>query len=419
MRVVGVRDTLDRQHAMLRDVAWPRWVELATTLSALGLGACIVAVAVADDLLGGSSDVSPVAVALVVASVVPWGLCLLGMNPVRHALLFGVLVVAPLAVLNLAGDRLGIADLQRDDWEHTGMLLVFLVAQTATHAAWRTMFAVTAAVVAVFVARTWVAGDLSYATPWYFGVLLAFGAGLALRANILNQHRLELAQDELARRAVADERRRIAREVHDVVAHTLSVTMLHLSAARLAVDRAPERVPDALDEAQRQGRAGLADIRRMVRLLRVDDPGAAGEDRPTGVEATGPAAPTLEEVGDLVEGYRSAGLAVRFDVDGSADVSPAVGATLYRVAQESLANVARHGLGSAELTISLEDDGATLVVTNPCPPPGAHVPMGNGLTGMQERVSGLGGAFRAGPEPTTDDRATWWQVEARLPRVPA
>jgi signal transduction histidine kinase len=193
------------------------------------------------------------------------------------------------------------------------------------------------------------------------------------------------------------------------VAHTLAVTMLHLSAARLAVQRAPERAAEALAEAEHQGRNGLADLRRVVRLLRED-----------GDAATGPLAlapPDLAALPTLVAGYRRAGLPVCLAVEGDlgAGASPAVGATLYRLAQESLANAAKHGTGPAEARLVLDGGGAALTVRNTCAPVAgaAAVAHGSGLAGMAERVAGLGGTFRAGPaEPGT------WEVAAVLPGAP-
>jgi signal transduction histidine kinase len=292
--------------------------------------------------------------------------------------------------------------------------------------------------------------------------VLGFG-GLAMRANSLAIERLREAQDELARQAVADERRRVAREVHDTVAHTLSVTMLHLTAARMAVERAPDRAAAALEEAERQGRAGMGDIRRIVRLLRTDDEDPAvvrvadlGARPGLTIER---ALPTVGELPELLACYEAAGLTVTFactgvphagtgDGDGDDDrddrsradngagsadgagprlaatveaVPPGVGLALFRVAQESLANAAKHGCGDAEVRLCVGDDAVALTVRNRCRDDAVLRP-GMGLIGMRERVVGLGGDFRAGPAADdgrtasrSADGSSAWEVTARIP----
>jgi signal transduction histidine kinase len=116
---------------------------------------------------------------------------------------------------------------------------------------------------------------------WHVVVVLSLVAGYAVRFSYRAAASVTEAREALAWRAAAEERRRVARDVHDVVAHTLAVTMLHITAARMAVNRgAPDVAVNALEEAERQGRSSLADIRRIVRLLRAEEGSAIDAVQP-------------------------------------------------------------------------------------------------------------------------------------------
>ena len=151
---------------------------------------------------------------------------------------------------------------------------------------------------------------------------------------------LKAAEVGLAEKAATDERQRIAREVHDVIAHSMTVTMLHVTAARLAVARGDDdAATEALLEAERAGRESLNEIRHTVGLLRTEPDG--------GIEAPQPGAGDIVQ---LVDGFAEAGVDVRLAVEGGLGrVSPPVGLTLFRVVQESLANAVRHQPGSSTL----------------------------------------------------------------------
>ena len=212
------------------------------------------------------------------------------------------------------------------------------------------------------------------------------------------------SQQKLAELAASDERRRIAREVHDVIAHSLSVTLLHVTGARrgLQQDRDVDEAADALEEAERLGRQAMADIRRTVGLL--DD--AAAKTAPE---------PGAADIPDLVEDFARAGLDVTLQCRGADDRIPATaGLALYRIAQESLANVAKHApAAESELTLVVSGDPtpvATLTVTSRLPRPvGAACPEGRGVRGMRQRVELLNGSITAGP---VEDR---WIVRADIP----
>lgn len=213
------------------------------------------------------------------------------------------------------------------------------------------------------------------------------------------------AQDMLAEHAAADERRRIAREVHDVIAHSLSITLLHVTGARRALqqDRDVDDAVEALEQAERLGRQAMADIRRTVGLL---------DNWPTKTAQTTPE-PGIDDLAVLVEGFQRAGLAVGLCVEGPTDhVSPAVGLALYRITQESLANIAKHAPESkAGVVLDISPVSARLAITNllPVAVTAAQSPEGRGLRGMRQRVELLGGAIDVGP--TRDG----WSVCAEIP----
>lgn len=209
-------------------------------------------------------------------------------------------------------------------------------------------------------------------------------------------------QEQRAVKAVLEERQRIAREVHDVIAHSLSVTMLHLTAARRILeegDDVPEAI-DALRDAENQGRQAMSDIRQTVGLLG----SASGENTST---------PDLADLPRLVSGFRDAGLDVTLDVRGDlAKVPATAGLSLYRVAQESLTNVAKHQPHTAaRVTVDVRN-GLRLVVANDLSLPVHNASDdGAGVRGMAERAELLGADFSAGA------RGNEWVVELEVAGV--
>jgi signal transduction histidine kinase len=238
--------------------------------------------------------------------------------------------------------------------------------------------------------------------------LLGAGISWTTARALANQQRLlaelRAAQADLARQAAAEERRRIVREIHDVVAHSLAVTMLHLTAARHILERDPRQAAEALAEAERLGRQSLADIRRTVGLLR-----AAPE------EGAAPPLPSATDLPELIQSFAAAGLDVRLRSDGDAGrLSAAAGLGLYRIVQEALANAAKHAPGApVEVELTVGAATTTVRVWNPRagePRAPAGEP-GLGVTGMRERAELLGGDLRAGPD------GEGWCVEATIPVV--
>ncbi|MGH8983382.1 MAG: sensor histidine kinase [Acidimicrobiia bacterium] len=277
--------------------------------------------------------------------------------------------------------------------------LVLLTAEMASRLRLAGGLVVFAAAVAVMLGlEIWSSVDDSFV--WIIGITLGWMGGFAIQAQLRLTAEMRASQERLAAQAVTLERQRIAREVHDVVAHTLSVTMLHLTGARLALDRGDwDEATAALLQAEEAGRESLADIRATVNVLTGDE---TGRDAPM---------PTACDLPDLVSGFRAAGLDVDLDVRGDAAVVPtATGLAIYRIVQESLANVVKHAPGAAAtVCLAVDTAGVRLTVADAgngiAAPPGD----GRGIEGMRERAELLGGSLRAGRSDCG------WVVDATLP----
>lgn len=201
--------------------------------------------------------------------------------------------------------------------------------------------------------------------------------------------------DQLADRAAAEERQRIAREMHDVVAHSLAVVVSHAEAGRMVVGQQPERASGILDTIATTGREALMEMRGLLGVL--------------GGESSTEPQPGLADVDDLVERMRAAGLAVRLEADEPGQVAPAVGLTAYRVVQEALTNVSRHAGPGAVATVSVTRTARQLTIEVSDDGVGIQRPPGRGLRGMRERVAAVGGTLEAGPS------GEGWRVRAMMP----
>jgi signal transduction histidine kinase len=247
---------------------------------------------------------------------------------------------------------------------------------------------------------------------WMWKTYIELGAvvGLALQRQRLIVVQTREESSEHARLAALDERKRIASDVHDVLAHSLTILMVHVNSARLQVLDDPEGTREILDEVARYGRQCLEEIRRTVGL----------QSEAQNAPPTAGAVETANAIERLVCSYRDAGIDVdlQLDVDMAhmgllASAPPAVWAAGYRIAQESLANAAKHGTGAEiELWIGVDDAGlhmsCTNLINNDIVP--LELPKGgNGLTAMHDRVSSAGGTFSAGLE------AKRWVVRVDLP----
>ncbi len=216
--------------------------------------------------------------------------------------------------------------------------------------------------------------------------------------------RAEREREARARAAVADERARIARELHDVVGHSVSVMTVQASGVRRLLRPEQEREREALLIVERTGREALAEMRRMVGVLR----------RPEEAPALAPQ-PSLEHVDRLVEQVREAGLPVELRVEGEATELPAgVDLTAYRLVQEGLTNALKHARATrAEVVVNYGDSQIEVLVLDDGSGVGNGDGGGHGLVGMRERVSVYGGELDAGPRP-----GGGFRLRARLPLAP-
>jgi signal transduction histidine kinase len=252
--------------------------------------------------------------------------------------------------------------------------------------------------VIVLFGSEWIWGDTDPGWgPWMVGLTFSVLSALLIRHELGLVAQLRAAQASLADSARTEERNRIARELHDVIAHTLVVSQLHVASARLAVQNDPADAVRSLAEAERLGRESLAEVRRAVGLLR-------DADHETGLAPL----PGAADVTALVERFRTAGADVTLTVTGElAAVSATAGLALYRIAQEALTNAVKHASGwPVTVDIDVADDRVTLLVETGAPPGSGT---GVGLSSMSERAASVGGRCTAGPG------GRGWQVRAELP----
>jgi signal transduction histidine kinase len=226
------------------------------------------------------------------------------------------------------------------------------------------------------------------------GVAVCACCGYLFRRQRELTAQLQWSRAQLDAAAAAEERRRIAREVHDVVAHSLTVVLLNVTGARKALASQPDQAAAALDRAESVGRESLDGIRRVVGLLR-----SAG---PSAEDAVAPL-PTAAELPTLVDQQRAAGASVAMEVTGDlTDLDQLTGAAVVRVVQEALTNAQRHAPGAPiDLRLRVDDDQVAVAVRNGAAAgrslDAPSTRRGLGLVGMRERVEGLGGRFSAGP----------------------
>ncbi|MHA6758060.1 sensor histidine kinase [Streptacidiphilus sp. PAMC 29251] len=231
--------------------------------------------------------------------------------------------------------------------------------------------------------------------------------GRRARLAVLEQRAadLERERDQQAALAVAAERSRIAREMHDIVTHSLSVMVALADGSVYANDRTPRKATAAMQQCAETGRQALTDMRRFLGVLRDDEPDALRHPQPG-----------IEELAELVQQVRAAGHPTELDVDGAAELlSPGAQLTVYRLVQESLTNVLKHSRAgsqawvalrwtSHELSVEIRDNGYQ---------EGARAERaeraGHGLVGMRERTTAFGGTLAAGPDPDHG-----WCVKATL-----
>lgn len=291
---------------------------------------------------------------------------------------------------------------------------VLLVASTGLHlprvaaTAWAFVYLAVAWIDVAVATEQGVISDLVFTAVLVVGLPVV--AGATLRAH--RERSAELAHlnarladqaDRLASVAALEERARIAREMHDVVSHSVSLMVVQAGAARRMLDKDPDQSRQALLAVEEVGREALTELRRTLGVLR--DDAAPSVLTPQ---------PGTEQIPEIVERAGAAGLDVVYAVQGEPRaIAPGAALALYRVAQEALTNAARHAAGARiRLTLSWEPDAVQVSIVDDG---GQAVPAaagsGLGLVGMRERVTAYGGTLRTGPVAG----ATGFEVRARLP----
>ena len=238
---------------------------------------------------------------------------------------------------------------------------------------------------------------------WVIGVAVrqqrAYTAGLAEQAE--RRARAQLAE---AHQAVAEERLQIARELHDVVAHSLSLITVQAGVGSYVAGARPAEATRALASIETTSRAALREMRRLLGVLRDGDPSGPGFQP----------APGLADLGQLITGTSRAGVRVQLEVRGTQrSLPPGVDLAAYRIVQEALTNVVKHAqTGASRVVVTYGDDALCLEITDDGRGAAAAVPAtaGHGMAGMAERASLYGGEFHAGPLP-----GRGFRVAVRLP----
>jgi signal transduction histidine kinase len=281
---------------------------------------------------------------------------------------------------------------------HAVMYAGFLLVGTGVDLLWRTTDVRTAAILGVgalvIFGFCWLLGE-------FIGARRAYHAEVESRLALL-----ETERDQQATIAVAAERTRIARELHDVVAHAVSVIVVQADGAGYAIRSDPELAETAVRTISATGREALAELRRLLDVLRSDT-----EDRPSRAPQ-----PDVTALPDLADKVSSVGLPVALDLRGELTTLPAaVGLGIYRIVQESLTNTLKHAGTGTNASVRVERVGGLVEVEVDDDGTGNGVAYGlvsggNGLIGMRERASVLGGTLTAGWNPRGG-----WQVRAILP----
>ena len=286
----------------------------------------------------------------------------------------------------------------------TGLIAVY---SATAHSPYR-LPALASVPVAALLAATLITVPAGYLPFVLLAPLVAAAGGYHVWRLRAGQDRQRLAaeahaQQEALRDAVAGERARIARELHDVVTHHVSVMVIQAGAARAVLAAAPQQSREALLAVEASGRSALTELRHVMGLLSQTAPGAPEDPQPG-----------IESLPGLIGRMRDAGVPVRLTVTGlSRPVTSGIGLTAYRVVQEALTNMVRHAPGTAG-TVVVEYTPETLRIevgnTEPGVPAATGGTGGRGLLGLRERLAVYGGTLHAGPRP-----GAGYRVEALIP----
>jgi signal transduction histidine kinase len=288
--------------------------------------------------------------------------------------------------------------------------LLFLVAIAAAivgswePSRWAAVVAATLAAATPFVVEVVVDDDIVYGL-WTVGILLPLLVGRVSRWQLRLAAELAEARQELARQAATEEKRRIARDVHDLVGHGLAAMLLHVTGARHVLRRDPDQADQAMADAEAVGRRSMEELRRTLHLLRAPQAEPVAE----------PPLPAAGDIAAAVETARAVGVDAEFRLVGDLGrIDPIVGLSLHRVAEEALANARRHAPRAVtDVVLTVEPEGVVLTVDSVGPiadgkPEDPDRPC-YGIVGMRERMGSIGGDLEAGPT------ATGWSVRCRAP----
>ena len=355
----------------------------------------------------GDAAIALVLAAVAVETATPkppaWGLALLMTLPLAGRGRLPLQAMAVIAVCHLVNTALGF---ERSTPGFIALLIcLFTVAQRYET---RASLASAAVIAAGTVYVVWPTGLLGIG----FGVAAVL-ADWVIGHDLHTRHRLiealedqaqslERARREEGLRAIAEERARIARELHDLVAHSVGVMVVQAAAGRRVAATSPREAAETLASIEQTGKEAMVELRRLLNVLRSEDSGGRTPQ------------PGLNQLEELIQGFRTAGLQVDSSVSKlPAELPPGVNLSVYRILQEALTNCLKHAPGAsvrldvhaAQGTLFLEvvDDGTGRSLASVA---GA----GHGLLGMHERVAMLGGELEAGPQP-----GGGWRVAARLP----
>jgi signal transduction histidine kinase len=277
----------------------------------------------------------------------------------------------------------------------------------------RLTFATVAGFFLVHVGAVGLARDEFPTVPLLFGALVwgaawVFGDRVRMRSVRMAELeeralRAEREAERERRLAAAEERTRIARDLHDSAGHAINVILVQAGAARLLSEKDPERARAALETIEEVARETVEDIDQLVRVLRDDD----GSPDP-GREVEPP--PGLAALDTLAERHQAAGLEVTVRSNGHRrELVPGIDQAAYRILQEALTNAARHGSGRAEVDITFGSSALEIAVTNPVAPASVAAGGGHGIVGMRERAALLGGSLHASAADGV------FRIDARLP----
>ncbi|WP_282704209.1 histidine kinase [Streptomyces sp. CC219B] len=252
--------------------------------------------------------------------------------------------------------------------------------------------------------------------PAAMSLALSAVIGIAVRTRkdyldslVERARQLEVERDQQARLATAAERARIAREMHDIIGHNLSVITGLADGGRYAAAKSPERAAQALTAIATTSRQALTELRRLLDVLSEEEPTTEPDLTPQ---------PGLTDLTRLIEGVRTAGLPVHTTIKGTPTIPPGRQLTIYRVIQEALTNTLKHGGPNAtsHIEMSYDEGGAvTVTVTDTGRGGDLNGTAGRGLPGMRERTALYGGTLEAGPRPTPEQG---WRVHLHLPEEP-